>query len=196
MENRAEIGFLGSKILKDPSWLSKLERGVVKGFHSIHSFVVCFLDAQAAEDLQNSLTNSATIGWILKQLWEIVHQYCSIMFNYIQLWSTMFNYFQLSTTKFNFVQFCSILFNFVQFCSTFYLLFLKICSTLFNFPQLCSTMFSFLNVAQLFFDCVQHNSIFLNFVHLGSTFLNFTQSQDLPNVAQLCLALQNFVQLW
>ena len=106
-----------------------------------------FLAAQAAQDLRNSQTHSlthklthkqtnkltlseilifsATIGWILTQLWEIVHQHCSTMFNYDPLCSTLLK----------FVQFCLTLFIFVQLCSTLF--------NMFNFVQLCAAMHKF-----------------------------------------------------
>ena len=91
----------------------------------------------------NSLTNkltlseilifSATIGWILTHLSDIVHQHCSTMFNYVR--STMINFVQLCLTLFNFVQLCSTLFNMFNF--------LQLCATLCNFVQLCAAMHKF-----------------------------------------------------
>ena len=152
---------------------------------------------------------SATIGWILTQFWEIVHQHCSTLFNYVQLCSSMFNFVQLFLNFFFFLfkfKICLTLLNFVSLCSTMFnyvsLLFLKICSTLFYFAQLSSTV---VNIVRLFsmFNCVQHYfnfrqfcSSLLNFAQLCSILFNFVQLYStLFNFVQLCSTLFNFVQL-
>ena len=82
---------------------------------------------------------SATIGWILTQLWDIVHQHCSTLFNYAQLSSTLFNFAKFFSIFFCFFSVFSLFFS--QICSTL-LKVVKMCLILLNFVQLYSTFFS------------------------------------------------------
>ena len=86
----------------------------------------------------------------MTQLWEIVHQHCSTMFNYVELFSIFLNLNigLLGSNLPNVAQLCSALLNFDQ-----------LCSTLLNFVQFCSTLCSYAQILCLFKGCLLYKGV-------------------------------------